>query len=138
MNIKGYELPDGLYYHEEHLWVKVTGNKARVGMMDFAQKLAGEISYVELPSEDSNVKQDEEVGTIETGKWVGKIYAPVSGRIMAVNKELNDDPTLINQSPYENGWIFEIEMSDSNELKNLFTGEEAVKWQEDEIKKHVK
>jgi len=138
MNVEGYEMPDDLYYHKEHMWVKVDGNRARVGINDFSQKLAGEISYVEAPFEGDEVSQDDEVGTIETGKWVGKLYAPVSGAVSALNESLVDDPTIINTDPYGDGWIFEIEITDPGELKNLMKGSDAFEWLKGEIAAHAK
>ena len=138
MDVEGYAMPDELYYHKEHMWARVEGNKVRVGVNDFTQKLAGEVSYVEAPFEGDEVKQGDEIGTIETGKWVGKIYAPVSGTVCAVNENLMDDPTLINSEPYGAGWIFEIEMTDSGELTNLMKGNDAAEWLKTEIEKHAK
>lgn len=137
MNVQGYDMPDDLYYHKEHVWVRVKGNKATVGFNDFTQKMAGEISYVETPFEDDEVAQDDEVGTLETGKWVGKMFAPVSGKVTAVNEELMDDPTLINEDPYGKGWLFEIEMSNPEELENLMKIEDASEWLKSEIDKHA-
>ncbi|RKZ26393.1 glycine cleavage system protein GcvH [bacterium] len=137
-DVQGYSLPDDLYYHKEHMWVRVEGNKAVVGMDDFSQKLAGELSYVELPGEGDEVSQDEVVGTYETGKWMGKLYAPVSGTVVKINTEVEDEPSLVNEDPYGKGWLFEIELSNPDEVNNLMRGEAAVKWLEEEIKKHVK
>ena len=136
--VKDYELPDDLYHHREHMWLRADGDEAVVGLNDFAQKLAGEIQYVELPDEDDDVSADDVVGTVETGKWVGKLYAPVSGRISAVNEAVDDEPTLINTAPYDDGWLFKIEMSDASELEKLMRGADAVKWLEGEIEKHAK
>ncbi len=136
MNVQGYNMPDDLYYHKEHVWAKVEGNRVKVGITDFTQKRAGEISYVESPMKGDKVSQDDEVGTIETGKWVGKVHAPVSGTVTASNEEIMDDPTVINSDPYGKGWIFEIEMSDKSELENLMRGEFASSWLAGEIKKH--
>jgi glycine cleavage system H protein len=106
-----------------------------VGLSDFSQKLAGEISYIEMPEEGDQVNQDKVVGSYETGKWLGKIYAPVSGEVISINEDAEDDPTLINKDPYGAGWIFEMKMSDSAELANLMKGEKAVEWLKGEITK---
>ncbi len=136
--IEDYELPDDLYYHKEHFWVRVEDKKAVVGFTDFAQKMAGEISFVELPEVDQDVQKDEVIGSIETGKWLGKIYAPLSGTITRVNEELEDEPTLINEDPYGRGWLFEMEITNPDELKELYKGEKAVEWLKEEIKKYKK
>ncbi len=135
--VKTYDLPDDLYYHKEHMWLRAEGDEAVVGLSDFAQKLAGEIQFVELPDEDEDVSADDVVGTVETGKWVGKLYAPVSGTVSAVNEAVDDEPSLINSDPYGEGWLFKIAMSDRAELEGLMQDEAAVKWLEEEIAKHA-
>jgi glycine cleavage system H protein len=136
--VDGYEMPDELYYHREHMWARVEGEEATVGMTDFAQKLAGDISFVDMPEEGDEIEQDERVGTIETGKWLGKLYAPVSGEVTARNEAVEDDPTIINRDVHGEGWIFKIQMSDPDELENLMQGEDALEWLKGEIEKHVK
>lgn len=134
--VKGYKLPDDLYYHKEHMWVKLEGDIATVGLTDFSQKLAGEMSFIEMPEEGSKVTKDEVVGSYETGKWMGKIFAPLSGEIIEINEEVDDDPSLINEDPYGKGWIFKIKLSNPSEVDELMKGEDAVKWLEQEIEKH--
>ncbi|MCR4432835.1 MAG: glycine cleavage system protein GcvH [Coprothermobacterota bacterium] len=138
MEVGGYLLPDDLWYHKEHFWVRMEGDVATVGVTDFFQKLAGEISYLELPSEGDEYSQDDVVGTVETGKWVGKIYSPLSGTITEVNSEVVDEPALANRDPYGSGWLFKLKASDLSELENLFKGEAALKWMEEEIRKKAK
>jgi len=123
MEIEGYILPDELYYHKEHFWAKVEGNTVIVGTTDFAQKLAGQVVYVELPAAGRAVEQGKPCGSMESGKWVGRIYSPVSGKVQASNEELEDSPEFINQSPYEKGWMFKVAPSNlQEELKNLMQG----------------
>jgi glycine cleavage system H protein len=136
MDVEGYKMPEGLYYQKGFMWAKVAGDVARVGLIDYAQKLAGDISYVEMPFEGDVVIQNAEVGTVETGKWVGKLYAPFSGTIKAINEKLNDDPTTMNKDPYGVGWIFDMEMKDPSEVKNLMDLDAACAWLKEEIKKH--
>src|SRR4030043_1077515 len=120
MEIEGYLFPDDLYYHKEHFWAKVEGNTVTVGTTDFAQKSAGDIVFVELPSIGKTVEQGKPCGSLESGKWVGRVYAPVSGKVESSNEELEDSPELVNDSPYEKGWIFKIKASNlQEELKNL-------------------
>ena len=135
-DVQGYSMPDDLYYHKEHMWLQVEDDVATVGMNDFAQQLAGDISYVEPPMEGDEVEQDEVVGTIETGKWMGKLYAPISGEITEINEELEDDATLVNQDPYGEGWMFRMQMSDPAELEHLMQGDAAVEWLKREIAEH--
>lgn len=138
MNIKGYELPDELYYHQEHAWARLEGDgRVRVGMNDFFQKAAGDVVYVDLPIEDDDVSQGETCGKLQSSKWVGKLVSPVSGTIVEVNEELEGDSTLINTSTYDEGWIMLLEPEDwEDEKENLLKGESAVSdWLEGEIKR---
>ncbi len=124
MEIDGYYFPDDLYYHKEHFWAKVEGDKVTMGTSDFAQKLAGQIVYVELPATGRTVEQGKPCGSMESGKWVGRIYAPVSGKVEGSNQELEEAPELINESPYDKGWVCKIAPSNlQEELKNLMKGE---------------
>jgi glycine cleavage system H protein len=135
-NIFGYEMPDELYYNEEHSWAKVEGEKVRVGMTDFFQREAGDIVFVDLPEEGDEVSQGEVCGKIQSRKWIGKLVAPVSGEVVELNEELEDDPTLINKDPYGKGWILVIEASNlDEELKNLMQGEAVKAFIEKEIQK---
>lgn len=136
MEIEGYLFPDDLYYHKEHYWAKIEGGKVVIGTTDFAQKLAGQIVYVELPAAGRTVEQGKPCGSMESGKWVGRIYSPVSGKVEASNQDLEDTPELINDSPYEKGWICKIIPSNlQEELKNLMKGEGLVEFINSEIKR---
>ena len=129
MEMEGYIFPDDVYYHKEHFWAKVDGEIVVIGTSDFAQKLAGQIVYVELPSVGKAVEQGKPCGSMESGKWVGRVYAPVSGKVEAVNGDLEDAPELINESPYEKGWIFKIKPSNlQGDLANLFQGEKLAEF----------
>lgn len=120
MKIEEYFFPDDMYYHKEHFWAKVEGDVVTMGTTDFAQKLAGQVVYVELPSSGKTVEQGKPCGSMESGKWVGRIYAPVSGKVESINGDLEDTPELINESPYEKGWMCKIKASNLQaELKNL-------------------
>ncbi len=134
MEIEGYFFPDNLYYHKEHFWSKVEPNSVTVGLNDFAQKLAGQIVYVELPSVGRTVEQGKPCGSMESGKWVGRIYAPVSGKVESVNQDLEENPELINESTYEKGWLFKINPSNlQEEVKNLLQGESLKEFIKSEI-----
>lgn len=134
MEMEGYVFPDDVYYHKEHFWAKVDGEIVVIGTSDFAQKLAGQIVYVELPSVGKTVEQGKPCGSMESGKWVGRVYAPVSGKVEAVNGDLEDTPELINESPYEKGWICKIRPSNlQGDLTNLFQGEKLAEFIRSEI-----
>ncbi len=135
-NIKGYDMPGELYYHEEHSWAKVEGNRVTVGMDDMFQKEAGDIVFVDLPDEEDEVEQGEVCGKIQSRKWIGKLCAPVSGEIVEINEELEDDTSLVNQDPYGKGWILIIEATDlENELTNLMHGDSLIPFIDQEIKR---
>ena len=136
--VQDYDVPDDLLYHEQHMWVRVDGEAAVVGVDDFTQKSAGEVTYIELPEEGDAVEAGDLAGSIETGKWVGKLYSPVLGEIAAVNQDAADDPTIINKDPYGSGWLFKVTMSDPSELEGLMKLDAATAWLEEEIKKHIK
>ena len=136
MEIEGYVIPDDLYYHKEHFWARVEGDTVTVGSSDFAQKLAGQIVYVELPSVGRAVEQGKACGSMESGKWVGRIYAPVSGKVETVNMQLEDSPELINESPYEKGWICQIKPSNlEEELRHLMKGKDVLEFITSEIER---
>jgi glycine cleavage system H protein len=126
--IKGYNMPDELYYHEEHSWARV--------MTDFFQKEAGDIVFIDLPDEEDEVSQGEVCGKIQSRKWIGNLVAPVSGEIVEINEDLEEDTTLINTDPYGKGWIIVIEASDLEaELENLIHADAVASFIESEIKK---
>lgn len=134
--IKGYQMPDDLYYHKEHSWARVDGDRVTVGMTDFFQKEAGDIVFVDLPEEEDDVEQGEVCGKIQSRKWIGKLVAPLSGEIVEINEDLEEDTSLINTDPYGEGWILVMESSDLEaELENLVHGDAVVQFIEDEIKR---
>jgi glycine cleavage system H protein len=134
--IKGYDMPDELYFHEEHSWARVEDGKVRVGMDDMFRKEAGDIVFVDLPDEGDDVEQGEVCGKIQSRKWIGKLCAPVSGEIVEINEELEDDTTLINEDPYGKGWILVIEPTNlDDELGNLMQGDALIPFVDQEIKR---
>ena len=134
--IKGYNMPDELYYHEEHSWARVDGTKVTVGMTDFFQKEAGDVVFIDLPEEEDEVEQGEVCGKIQSRKWIGKLIAPVSGEIVEINEDLEDDTSLINTDPYGDGWVLVIDAGDlDSELENLIHGDGVVDFVEGEIKR---
>ncbi len=112
------KIVEGLLYSESHEWVKVDGGVAIIGVSDFAQAEMGDITYVDLPSEDDEFAAGESFGALESVKASSELYCPVSGRVVAVNSELEDAPEAINEDPY-GAWIIKVEMSDNSELSNL-------------------
>jgi glycine cleavage system H protein len=117
-------LPKELKYSEEHEWVKVEGEKVRIGITDFAQSELGDIVFVELPEVGDEIEADEPFGSVESVKTVSELYAPVSGKVVAVNEELDDSPEFVNESPYEKAWMIVVEPSDSSEVDKLMSAEQ--------------
>jgi len=137
MEIEGYNMPDDLYYEKNHYWVKKQDDLLIMGMDDFAQKLAGEIVFVQLPFEGKKLKTGKKFAKVESGKWLGKIFAPVNGEIVSSNEELEINAMLINEDCYNKGWMYKIRPDNMDEVEDLIHGHEAVgKWLLADIKKH--
>lgn len=124
------EVADHLLYTKEHEWINVEDDEAVVGITDYAQESLGDITFVELPGIGDEVEQFGQFASVESVKAATDIFAPMSGEITAVNDELNEEPGLINKSPYEKGWIARIKLSDGDEKANLMTAEEYLKYLE--------
>ena len=138
MEIQGYNMPEELYYEENHFWVKEEGDLLVMGMDDFAQTMAGEIVYIQLPDDGKKLKLGKKFAKIESGKWLGKVYAPVNGEIASVNEELETNPGLVNDDCYGTGWIYKIKPNDKSEIENLIRGKEAIeKWLAADIEKYA-
>lgn len=118
------DLPEELLYSKEHLWIRVEGGRAVVGITDHAQEQLGAINVLELPDLGDELEQDDSFGTIEARKTVAELYAPVSGTVIEVNTEVLDSPEIVNDDPYDSGWLLVIEMSDAEELKLLMSAED--------------
>jgi glycine cleavage system H protein len=113
------DFPEELKYSKEHFWVRVEGNRAVIGITDYAQKELGVITSVELPEIGYELEQDDSFGSIEARKTVADLYAPMGGSVIASNDELHDAPELVNDDPYDSGWLVEVELSDIDELNLL-------------------
>ncbi len=138
MELQGYNLPDDLYYEQNHFWVRDDGDLLVMGMDDFAQKMAGEIVYVQLPDEGKKIKVGKKFAKMESGKWLGKVFGPVNGELAAVNEELEENPGLINEDCYGQGWLYKIKPDDKAELQNLIKEPDAVeKWLLADIEKYA-
>ena len=137
MDILGYNIPEDLYYDENHFWVRPEGSILVMGMDDFAQQLAGEIVFVQLPDDGKAVKKGKKLAKVESGKWLGKVNSPVSGTLLAVNEALETNPGLINQDCYGEGWMYRIQADDITEIEDLLHGAEALEpWMAAEVEKY--
>ncbi len=116
--------PQGLKYTKEHEWVKVEGDRAVIGITDHAQSLLGDVVFVELPEAGAEFGAHDSLGTIESVKAVSDVYSPVSGKVVEVNKALEDSPDAVNRDAFGEGWIVVLEISAPAELDGLLTAEE--------------
>lgn len=114
-------VPNNLKYSKEHEWVRVEGNRAVIGITDFAQSELGDIVFVELPEAGADLAQNTTFGTVESVKTVSDLYAPISGTIVEVNAALVDSPEKVNEAPYEEGWMIVVEIKDAGELDSLLS-----------------
>lgn len=113
--------PENLKYTKDHEWVRVDGNQVVIGITEFAQSELGDIVYVEIETEGDSLDKDAVFGTVEAVKTVSDLFMPVSGKILAFNKDLESSPESINKDPYEKGWMIKVEMSNASELNELLS-----------------
>lgn len=139
MKIDDYELLEDLYYAKYHVWAKVEDNLVRIGITDFMQRHAGKITYFSPRPVGTRVERGKPLGTIESGKWVGPVLAPLTGTIQEVNGNLKTNVSLIHSDPYGEGWMVIIKPERLEEdLKVLFHRESAVKWYTEDIERYKK
>ncbi len=112
-------IPDNLKYTKDHEWIKTEGNTGFIGITDFAQSELGDVVFVDVDPDLTEVTAGEAFGTVEAVKTVSDIFSPVSGKVLEINSKLEDEPQLINEDPYGEGWIIKIEISDPSEMENL-------------------
>ena len=120
--------PSDLRYTKDHEWARIDGNRAVVGITDFAVHQLGDITMVELPKEGESFRREQVLGTVESVKAVSDIYAPLSGKVVKTNDPLRDQPELLNEDCYDEGWMVELELSNLDELKQMMTSEEYAKY----------
>lgn len=134
-----YDIPQGLYYTNDHAWVKIEGNTIRIGITDFMQKLAGEITFIRIPRAGKALAAGATLSSIQSGKWAGKIQVPMSGKVLEANTELPGNPKLLNSDSYGAGWICVMEPDNLPEgLRSLIHGDDADKFFTEEHAKFVK
>jgi glycine cleavage system H protein len=134
VKVEAYEVPEGLYFSKDFEWVKIEGDKIRMGITDYAQKALREIVYAELPSVGTEVKQNEPYGTLESVKAVSDLVSAISGTIQEVNDEVQSKPETLNEDPYGKGWLLVIKPSNLQaELANIMDFEKAVEWHKAQV-----
>lgn len=133
-----YNMPDGLYYTTDHAWVKVEGNQIQIGVTDFMQQMAGEITFIRLPRAGKDMEEGKTLCSLQSGKWAGKILVPMQALVVDVNKDLAANPQILNADPYNRGWIAVLEPAGlAAGLGKLLRGDEAIAWLKGEIAKHA-
>lgn len=132
-----YEIREHLYYDPaNHFWLDVTGNYAVIGMSPLVQETSGSFVAVQFAKPGTSFKKGESIGTVEAEKHVGPLKAPLSGKVQSVNEAVINTPRLINEKPYDDGWLMEIEFADSSELDSMITGEKNIReWFSSELKR---
>ncbi|MBI5554727.1 MAG: glycine cleavage system protein GcvH [Elusimicrobia bacterium] len=121
-------VPRELKYSESHEWVKQEGAMVIIGITDYAQEELGDVVFVELPKVSRQLKQQESFGVAESVKAVSDLFSPVTGKVMAINETLAQQPELVNKEPYAGGWMIKVELSDNGEIANLMSAEEYEKF----------
>ena len=135
VKVENFEVPEGLYYSNDFAWVKIEGDKVRMGITDYAQKQLREIVYAELPEAGAEVQQNEPYGTLESVKAVSDLVAAVSGTVEEVNAEVQSQPELLNEDPYVKGWLVVVKPANLQaELANLMDFDKAVEWHKNQGK----
>src|SRR6056297_638627 len=119
-----FEIPADRRYRESHEWAAETDGTVRIGISDFAQDELGDVVFVELPDVGETIEQDDNFGVVESIKAVSDLYAPVGGEVTAVNEELFDAPELVNEAPFDDGWMLEVDLADASELDALLSPDE--------------
>ncbi|MCX6102159.1 MAG: glycine cleavage system protein GcvH [Proteobacteria bacterium] len=121
----------GLQYTKEHEWILIEENVATIGITDFAQESLGDITYVQLPKEGETIQKNDTFGVVESVKAVSDLYAPISGRVVEVNHPLLEAPELINEDPYNEGWMVKVEMDETGDREDLMSSDEYKNYVED-------
>jgi glycine cleavage system H protein len=134
MQIHDYRIPDHLHYDHKNYWVDIHKDKVVVGMSDYGQSTIGDILYLDLGKPGTALTKGQELGSIEAGKWVGLLTAPVSGTIKKINEEIEKTPASVNNDPYGKGWMYEITSSKPAELQELMPASEYAKWVDAQVK----
>ena len=118
------KIPNDLHYTIEHEWIRLKNNRATIGITDFAQGQLGDVVFVELPAEGTELTKENTFGVVESVKTVSDIYVPMTGKVVAVNKDLESQPELVNSDPYGPGWMIEIELSNSSPEQGLLSADQ--------------
>jgi glycine cleavage system H protein len=122
--LREFKILDELYYTKEHIWVKIENDVATIGITDYAQSQLGDAVFIELPEVGREVESGEVIATVESIKAVSEIYSPLTGKIISINEDLANEPSLLNSDPYGDGWICDIQIKDLTEVEDLMTADD--------------
>ncbi|AIS51296.1 glycine cleavage system H protein GcvH [Thermoanaerobacter kivui] len=120
------EVLEGLYYSKDHVWLKIEGDKAYIGITDYAQDSVGDIEFIDLPEVGEELAAGDVLGVVESAKAASDVYMPVDGKVLEINNNVVDDPSLVNSDPYGN-WLIVVEIKNKSQLEDLMTAEEYKK-----------
>lgn len=133
MKLNDYEFPDNLLFNKENYWVRKTEDRVQVGLSEYGQRTIGDVLYLEIGEEGQKLQQGEAFGSIEAGKWVGSLQAPISGTILVIHRKLLANPAPINKDPYQNGWLYEMDVADTTQLNSMMDAKQYSTWVEEQI-----
>ncbi|WP_299240048.1 glycine cleavage system protein GcvH [Sulfurihydrogenibium sp.] len=122
--MREFKILDELYYTKEHIWVKIENDVATIGITDYAQSQLGDVVFIELPEVGREVESGEVIATVESIKAVSEIYSPLTGKMISINEDLANEPSLLNSDPYGDGWICDIQIKDLTEIEDLMTADD--------------
>lgn len=135
MQIEGYNIPEDFLYDMNNYWIKVNNDEAIIGISAYGQSTIGDVLYVDTIDKGNYIKKLEDAGSVEAGKWVGRITAPISGTILEKNTAVIKEPGLLNTDPYGKGWILRLQIEEKNELKELMDAKAYAKWVQEQVAK---
>ncbi len=136
--IDKYNMPDELYYTTDHAWIKVEGENIRIGITDFMQQLAGDITFIRVPRVNKDLPEGKTLASIQSGKWAGKISVPMGGKVLESNRDLVSNPGVLNSDPYGAAWIAVMQPEDLEKgLNSLMQGDDLEKWLRKEMEQHA-
>ncbi|MDD2585594.1 MAG: glycine cleavage system protein GcvH [Syntrophomonadaceae bacterium] len=135
MQVEGYNIPEDFFYDTNNYWIKVNNDEAIIGISAYGQSTIGDVLYVDTIDKGNYIKKLEDAGSVEAGKWVGRIIVPISGTILEKNGAVIKEPGLLNSDPYGKGWILRLQINEKNELNELMDAKAYAKWVQEQVAK---
>ena len=135
MQVEGYNIPEDFFYDTNNYWIKVNNDEAIIGISAYGQSTIGDVLYVDTIDKGNYIKKLEDAGSVEAGKWVGRIIVPISGTILEKNGAVIKEPGLLNSDPYGKGWILRLQINEKSELNELMDAKAYAKWVQEQVAK---